>query len=195
MARFTKNTTEMAIARVLGVAFAGVLVGFGAGMIAHHFQVAINDLGKFLVGAATAALCWVATSRIVGFAEETMSIPTLSTAGARRYQPQPAGTGSSDLAAAGAQAFSGPDRRPGGNSRIETDPQEDGSIKVVLTVKGLSGKEFDVLRARAENVPGTRWAEPEAAKAGEHKLEGVIHCGNAQEQALHKLEELTGKRV
>src|SRR5437899_182698 len=79
--------------------------------------------------------------------------------------------------------------------RLETSSQANGTVKAIVTTKGLSKREFNGLRARLEKVDGVKWSHPVNLKNGLRKIEGVVASGSAQQTALRRLEEFTGRRV
>lgn len=179
---------ECLIARLLASVAAGIVVGVVAPHVAAHFQQTLNPFIPTVAGLITGVLTWFATRRVFAFTADCLDVPSVSPAfqsdAARRARAVPALKPAPAAAAARNET-----------AVLETFPQEDGSLKVAVTVKGLTKREFNALRGRLEQVRGVSWSHPTNLHDGRRKMEGVLPAGPARPEALKKLEELTGNRV
>lgn len=210
MRSFNKNQAELAIARILAV-FAAVAIGitFGhlTGQIAQHYHYALDPRVGYIVGILSAIGTLLTASKVfraVQQTEDTMKVPTAASAPA--YLHNAGLKGGKTVKVEGIAGPSCPTKKvpdpaekcASCQADLKQEPQADGSVKVTITVNGLSKREFSNLRARIEdskNVPGTKWEFPKNDGNGIRTITGVVKPGNSQKQALLKLEELTGKRV
>lgn len=188
-----QTTVECILARLLASVAAGLVVGVIAPPIAAHFQATLNPYIPTVLGLVTGVLTWFATRRVFAFTADCLDVPDVSPAfqgspkprrAATTPRPAPAATTATATAATGSDT-----------AILETFPQENGAMKVVVTVKGLTKREFNTLRARLEQVRGVTWQHPTNLRDGRRKMEGELPAGPARPDALRKLEELTGNRV
>lgn len=190
MLSLKKSSVELTIMRTLATLLTGILFGVLTTTAANYFNYPLDARLPYLVGILGALGCWLASRKAFEFAEDKMKIPTaapayLHNAGlrARKAAVDPATVDDRSASCGTCSAT------------LTTDTQADGSINITVTVSGLSKREFNNLRARAENISGITWEHPTNLGGGTRKLTGTLPTGNAQAQALRKLEELTGKRV
>lgn len=186
--KLKQMSIECFIARLLASVAAGIVVGVVAPHVAAHFQQTLNPFIPTVAGLVTGLLTWFATRRVFAFAGDCLEVPSVSTAvqsdAARRVRTVPALKPAPAAVAAKNET-----------AVLETFPQEDGSLLVVVTVKGLTKREFKALRGRLEQLRGVSWSQPINLRDGRRKMEGVLPAGPARPEALKKLEELTGNRV
>lgn len=188
--KFTQASVECTIARLLAALAVGAIAGLVAPKVGAHFDFLVSQLMQTGIGAAAALLTWFASRRLFDFTEDCMEVPTMSPAFQKApdnrpvHALRPAADKSKDAC-----------RTCVGAARLEQQPQEDGSIRVVVTTTGLTKREFNTLRARLEQVRGITWQNPKNLGEGKRQIEGVAPASPSRPESLKRLEELTGQRV
>jgi hypothetical protein len=202
MRSLDKNNIELTIARIFATLVVGIFFGHFAGQIAAHFGYHFDPRMDWAIGLLSAAGTWFASRKVfivLQQTEDTMKVPTAPTpvflhdAGKKPGEKSAAGGSCSTGKCGQTREICG-----GCNAELKTEPQPDGSVKVTITVSGLSKREWDNFRERIENsknVPDTSWSFPVNLGNRKRVITGTVKPGNGQKQALRKLEELTGKRV
>jgi len=199
MRSLSKNSVEVNIGRALAALAAGIVCGHICDPIAGHLGYQLAPNAGLLIGIVTAVATWFASRKVIRVlqqTEDTMRIPTVGI-------PVPARLHDGGLSSTGAACATKRCPDPAGkcvdcSADLKLEPQADGSVNVTITVTGLSKREFSNLRARIEDsktVPNSKWEFPKNQGLGVRQMTGSVLPGNAQKQALAKLEELTGKRV
>lgn len=187
-----QTTVECMLARLLAAVAAGVVVGVVTPPVAAHFQATLSPYVPTVLGLVTGVLTWFATRRVFAFTADCLDVPDVSPAFQGGTKSRRAATTPRPAPTAATTATTG----PGSDTAVlETFPQEDGSVKVAITIKGLTKREFNSLRGRLEQVRGVTWSNPANLHDGRRKMEGVLPAGPTRPDALRKLEELTGNRV
>lgn len=206
MRSLSKNSVELSIARVFAALAVGILFATFTGPVSQHFGYQLDPRVDYLVGIVMAAVTWLSMRKVIQVAlqtEDTMKIPTARTApaylhgGQRKSAVGPVDAGSGTSACPTKRCPEPAEQCANCTAELEQEPQPDGSVKVKVTVKGLSKREWNNLRARLEDsksVPNTKWEHP-SNDGGVRTMRGVVLQGNGQQQALRKLQELTGKSV
>jgi len=197
--KFKHTTVECMLARLLASVAAGIVVGVATPPVAQQFQATLSPFVPTVLGLITGVLTWFATRRVFAFTADCLNVPGTAPAFQGGTKPQRAETTprrAPTAAPSAARTVAPAPTTTGSDTAVlETFPQEDGSVKVCITVKGLTKREFNALRGRLEQVRGVNWSHPANLHDGRRKLEGVLPAGPARPDALRKLEELTGNRV
>lgn len=189
------NTVERFIARLIAAIGAGALVFFIAAPLAHNWAPLANVQLQIGLGLVTSALTFFVTRNLFNFTADCLDIPTMSPAFQKN---RPAGPVKLTATATDKQtpaAIASDDVPATSAAELWTESREDGSLKVRVTVTGLSKREFNMLRGRLENVAGIKWDKPVNLYNRQRKMEGVLPKGTNQAQVLARLQALTGNRV
>jgi len=189
--KFKHTTVECMLARLLASVAAGIVVGVVTPPVAQQFQATLSPFVPTVLGLITGVLTWFATRRVFAFTADCLNVPDSTPA----FQGGPKPRRAERTLRPAPAAAPTPAATSSDTAVLETFPQEDGSVKVSITIKGLTKREFNTLRGRLEQVRGVTWSHPTNLHDGRRKLEGVLPAGPARPDALRKLEELTGNRV
>ncbi|MBI4533464.1 MAG: hypothetical protein HY711_05905 [Candidatus Melainabacteria bacterium] len=213
------NSAECFIARLIASSGAGAAVFLIATQLADKYTPLNNVPLQIGLALITFVLTFFVTRNVFNFTADCLDIPAMSSAfqktrattGGRPAKPNahtpatpnPTATKSSEGRGAQTAAKSVPSTatsaRPAdttaGAADLWTASQDDGSLKVRITTNGLTKREFNMLRGRLDNITGVKWDKPVNLRNGQRKLEGVLPKGSNQDQALQRLQALTGKRV
>lgn len=188
---------ECLFARLLASVAAGIIVGFLVGVLTHllaqHFHLQIQPRLAFALqaglGLLTAGIAWPSSRKAFEFYSDLKEVPTV---GSPAFQADRVRVHTMRADDTGGLAKRG---NSSGVADMETHPLPDGTLKVVITVNGLTKREFNNLRGRLDHVPGVKWARPINLSSGKRRLEGTLPASPTRPDTLRKLEELTGKRV
>lgn len=179
------------ITRLFARLLVSIAVGIAFSLLTRHaaqyFDFDIHTYLPVGVGAVTATMAWFAFRRVFAFTADCLDVPSVNPA----FQ-----TDATVRARAAAPPIPTSGQKPCSQCAVlETLPQEDGSLKVVITTQGLTKREFNTLRSRLGQVRAVSWSNPCNLGDGRRRLKGVLPPGPTRPEVLRKLEELTGNRV
>lgn len=188
---------ECLFARLLASAAAGVIVGVLAGVItqflALHFHLQIQPRFELILqiglGLLTAGIAWPSSRKAFEFYVDLKEVPTVNSPAFQKDRIRVHSMRKEDNGRM--QTTSG----TSGAANMVTVPLDDGSLKVIITINGLTRREFNNLRTRLDHLSGVKWARPINLSRGKHRLEGTLPASPTRPDTLRKLEELTGNRV